>query len=623
MERFCYYSNLYQSAKKSIDVHVPADTLRIDVPPEATAGESGAGQIAVVGYAAGVQVISTKILYGLDEHAPIEGSTPTKPTPSLLQQVLTATGNAETSAAAAKNAAEQAKSSASAAAASAAAATSVVKPFAETAENAAVEAVSASKAAQTAQTAATASANAAASAAVAAGNAASAAVGSEQAAGASELKAAESENAAAESAQAALESKTAAATSEKNAAASAKQAKDIADSLHADYTTALNEIAALKTNKADKTELETVKQQVESITPDDSTIGEKPWSSKNIIDMLCPKIEESGNPVQCYPVAGYPLGVTASWGPGQEGSGTPSPENIRPIKGRDSVTVERCGENLLKFSKQSYKFTHYVGPFAVNLKAGSYYLSCGNVAHEGENDPVIAFVDEKLIARNYLRRGTKEKVELERDCTGIYLYANNYDFNGSAGITATVEDLMLVAGITAPTIYEPYTGQTNTLTLPETVYGGEVDAVSGEGQETWQAKSFDGTEDWLLFNDDSNPFFYTTKYSFDETPIKTICSHFSHVSFTGKSVTRIYTTMFTGVDAWKAYIAAQYAAGTPVQVCYKLATPVPFTATGGAALPALDGANTVITDADSVDVTGRADPIKRIEDLEAAVASIN
>ena len=76
------------------------------------------------------------------------------------------------------------------------------------------------------------------------------------------------------------------------------------------------------------------------------------------------------------------------------------------------------------------------------------------------------------------------------------------------------------------------------------------------------------------------------------------------------------------VDAIKAYFAAQYAAGTPVQLCYKLAEPVPFTATGAQPLPALAGLNTVLTDADSATVTGRADPIKRIEDLEAAVASI-
>lgn len=78
---------------------------------------------------------------------------------------------------------------------------------------------------------------------------------------------------------------------------------------------------------------------------------------------------------------------------------------------------------------------------------------------------------------------------------------------------------------------------------------------------------------------------------------------------------------FQDVNAFNAYLAAQYAAGTPVQVCYKLVEPVPFTATGAQALPSLAGANTVLTDADSVTVTGRADPIKRITDLEDAVAS--
>ena len=74
--------------------------------------------------------------------------------------------------------------------------------------------------------------------------------------------------------------------------------------------------------------------------------------------------------------------------------------------------------------------------------------------------------------------------------------------------------------------------------------------------------------------------------------------------------------LFANVDELNAYIAAQYAAGTPVQVCYKLVEPVPFTATGAQPIPALAGANTVLTDADSATVTGRADPIKRIADLE-------
>ena len=96
---------------------------------------------------------------------------------------------------------------------------------------------------------------------------------------------------------------------------------------------------------------------------DDAAVSEDaPWSSKHIIDMLCPPLEESGNPVVCYPVAGYPLGVKAKWEPMQEGTGTPSPENIRPIKGRDSVRVERCGENLLAikpFNKHTSKGITY------------------------------------------------------------------------------------------------------------------------------------------------------------------------------------------------------------------------------------------------------------------------
>lgn len=364
---------------------------------------------------------------------------------------------------------------------------------------------------------------------------------------------------------------------------------------------------------------------------DDTTVTDSsPWSSKHIVDMLCPPLDETGNPVTCYPVAGYPLGCKVSWEPVQEGTGDPSPENVRPIKGRDSVTVERCGENLLKFSKQSYKFTQYAGPFAVNLKAGSYYLSCGNVAHEGEKDPVIAFTDEKLIVHNYLRRGTKEKVELERDCTIIYLYANNYDSNGSVGITATVEDLMLVAGTAAPTAYSPYIGKTATLTLPRTIYGSTVDAVTGEGKEMWKLVTLDGTEEWFADSDYvyipkseyilaevnvpaySNQYLYYPKYSTQEGQTYMTASGARYLEF----------GPVDSVSAWIDHLVAQKAKGTPVQVAIAPKTPTSFTATGAQPIPALSGVNTVLTDADSVTVTGRADPIKRITDLEDAVASM-
>lgn len=73
------------------------------------------------------------------------------------------------------------------------------------------------------------------------------------------------------------------------------------------------------------------------------------------------------------------------------------------------------------------------------------------------------------------------------------------------------------------------------------------------------------------------------------------------------------------IKSFKAFLAAQYAAGTPVQIAYKLAEPVPFRATGNGPIMPLEGeTNTIITDADSATVTGRADPIRIIQQLQSA-----
>ena len=73
---------------------------------------------------------------------------------------------------------------------------------------------------------------------------------------------------------------------------------------------------------------------------------------------------------------------------------------------------------------------------------------------------------------------------------------------------------------------------------------------------------------------------------------------------------------------WKSYLAAQYAAGTPVQVAYKLTTPAPFTATEGDPILAISGVNTILTDADNVTVKGRADTLHTINILTDRVAAL-
>lgn len=407
---------------------------------------------------------------------------------------------------------------------------------------------------------------------------------------------------------------------------------------------------------------------------DDTTVGPDAWSSKHIVDMLCPPLEETGNPVVFYPVADYPLGVTASWEPVQEGSGDPSPDNIRPIKGRDSVKVERCGGNVIEFlrtndSHESVKIAVdaeknitlngaltrganiIIGMCRLHWVAGKTYTmyvkKVGGSASLGSGDGITFAYS--LFTQDYNRyfRGDTRSTNLNAyiasdaalaetelvfmlQCWRANTVFNNFKFQ-----------IEVVPGTTAPTTYAPYTGQTATITLPRTIYGGTVDAVTGDAKSEYLKYTVNGTEEFV-FNDraDGTQYFSATILQipnvndFEESIKTELCSHYPIANpymvktacawLLNQKVNylRISDPRFSTVEEFKSYLAAQYAAGTPVQVCYKLASPVPITATGAQPIPALSGVNTLMTDADSVTVTGRADPIKRIIDLEDAVASM-
>lgn len=403
-----------------------------------------------------------------------------------------------------------------------------------------------------------------------------------------------------------------------------KTGSEVLESIPEDYQTTVEKVKELKTEKAEI---------------DDTTVGLDAWSSKHIVDMLCPPISETGNPVVCYPVAGYPLGCKVSWEPTQEGSGYPSPDNVRPIKGRNSVAVERCGENLLNIT-----------PFTKLTKQGiTYeYVANGGVHISGT---ATANVDSPIFAVWHLPPGKYYSLDVgagvpavivvQRNGANLWLDAKGVFEILAGDVTkywymiatngATLDKTVypyIVPGSTPPATYAPYTGQTATLTLPHTIYDGTVDAVTGEGQETWKLVTLDGTTNKFI---QIGVFWNLPRNSapgaFDG--YFTYCSHFPYGTFSANqryeflfTTTKLMSKYYQDVDSLNAYLAAQYAAGTPVQIAYKLATPTPFAATGAQPIPALSGVNTVLTDADSATVTGRADPIKRITDLEDAVASM-
>ena len=379
---------------------------------------------------------------------------------------------------------------------------------------------------------------------------------------------------------------------------------------------------------------------------DDAVISaENPWSSKKIIETLCPPLEETGNPVTCYPVAGYPLGVMVNWEPTQAGTGDPSPENIRPISGREAAMVQRCGENLLNIKALRASTTNRGCTWTIN--------DDGSITIAGKTGDAASFLGvavtmldksrlQFLPAGTYFFGGKGVNVT-------IYYYGFYTDGTPCSEIIANVtvkikKDVWItvqgsvakgksvnetvypyiVPGTTAPSAYTPYRGDTLALALPSTIYGGTVDAVTGDGAETWKLTTLDGTEAWGI-----NVMYLYLRLGLPGNQQKYgLCSHFiyryayaddnifvdSGGVWLGKKLTDKYT-----VDTWKSYLAAQYAAGTPVQIAYKLAEPVPFRATGnGPIMPIPGETNTIMTDADSVTVTGRADPIRIIQQLQAA-----
>lgn len=532
---------------------------------------------------------------------------------------------------------------------------------------------------------------------------------------------------------------------------------------------------------------------------DDTVVSaENPWSSRKIVETLCPALEETGNPVTCYPVAGYPLGCKVRWEPTQAGTGEPYPagggpnlldisrctatvgkpygltitidgdiikcsgvpsaevtitqaysfavassgqeelrgkgykvtawpikgkvsnacglrtadesslaiaaelspgvdtdiqlrlmvskdtpmsyapyENIRPISGRNAVSVERCGENLLDMAvvAESKNVTvdgdkiHVVDTsgwgqsyiiFDAKFPAGTYTIAF---------DSIIA-KKGRVIVRPFNMNGEKADAKVTVAGNVYYVDANKYykgymfisnnppslqkihftvakaayfqvGFAGGLTPGETEVDIInptLVPGTTAPTAYTPYRGDTLALALPSTVYGGSLDAVTGEGEHKWGLVTFDGSEAWTIggLAADKGDWYYVSPKIVDainDSPKSgnEICSHYPHYDVannnTGNGCALVWGAFRVrwgdiipeNTDAWKSYLAAQAAAGTPVQIAYKTIEPVPFQATGNGPIMPLEGeTNTIMTDADSVSVTGRADPIRIIQQLQAA-----
>jgi predicted phage tail component-like protein len=146
------------------------------------------------------------------------------------------------------------------------------------------------------------------------------------------------------------------------------------------------------------------------------------------------------------------------------GTAAPNPEypqEIKMVTGEQTVTV--TGRNRANVP-QEYSFTRNTHAF--HLKAGRYYVSCGEIIKGGQNPPAIGITGNNF----YLYENTLNRIfDLQED-KDITVYSNGWNWNNSS-VTSTVKNLIFSeTPLESLNDYQPYGKQEYELNLGKNLF---------------------------------------------------------------------------------------------------------------------------------------------------------
>jgi len=174
------------------------------------------------------------------------------------------------------------------------------------------------------------------------------------------------------------------------------------------------------------------------------------------------------------------------------------------------------------------------------------------------------------------------------------------------------------------------------------IYSGTLDWNTGTLTGNAAFITFTGDENWEIVESEVNPIYsyvylHIGQFGYMDAGYNHLCSHFKHVAISGGNLNLgIYVVNSKGyndarilarpkagitVDEWTAFLAEQYAAGRPVQVCYGVTEPEVIQLPPRE-IPALQGSNTLYCDSGEIEVRGKADPVAIINKLTNAILSL-
>lgn len=345
----------------------------------------------------------------------------------------------------------------------------------------------------------------------------------------------------------------------------------------------------------------------------------------------------TGNPVTFETVEEtYAKGAELTFSPKQSGTGDPSPTNVRPISGRDSLSLTRNGKNLVEITKTGSITTNGItwtvnsdGTITANGTATSTSVFLLKQAQDFGKDlqPNTEYIMSSGYGNSnvwfglYYDDSTSWAVTVANDGEKTFTTISDFNYvrfairigNGTTVNNVTFKPMVRLSTISDST-FEKYNGQTHTATFTDTVYGGKwlpqegkaviTHAIVDLGSLTWSMTSTSGcfhthgldslAEIGTTGQADAISTIYTnnpTARDVESMPDYSFCVGGSQSSYK----LFIKDTRYTSASDFGSAISGQ-------KIYYKLSTPteIPLSAEQ---IELLKGTNVVSTDADTAAVT--------------------
>lgn len=379
---------------------------------------------------------------------------------------------------------------------------------------------------------------------------------------------------------------------------------------------------------------------------------------KYAADRLASAFSEAGELVECHPVVDYPLTVSAALKPVQAGSGDPAPDNIREIIGQTDASVINAPANWLDPAFADSADAEYTDP--VSLDANGRYAAVNTL---GER--IYPYTEWQTIPAGRYCFQTDEGVgdiniylqKTESDMSTVITSAKKYavvDISEGEQVRVYLDigygttSLSSVFGVwlsrgEAQTVFSGYERDMveYTTDFGETVYGGEWSVTGGQMVSDWTVYTVTGNESVDGYVTNGHMRFQIAGvvsgiYPSPSQNLDIVCSHYKTAEnpitdngadhciagFQGLDTVFLRDDSFSSASAFKSWLKGQYSAGTPVQIAYRLATPIKTIATDAVPIPGVDGANIFFSPSGTVTASGRTAPEYTHEQLRNAIIAM-